>query len=83
MAHKTGAIVRQIVSKPQEGEIVARRFSDTNEQMEYHVRSADGSVDRWFLESDIEHVSDPAPEGEAQVIDASSVGDVSDVIKGA
>ena len=59
MTVKTGATVRQIQPAPLQGEVIERRFNDSEDQMEYHVKNADGSVDRWFLESHIEAASTP------------------------
>lgn len=57
MAFKTGATVRQIQPSPAEGKVVERNFSETKEEMQYHVKSDDGSVDRWFFESEINEVT--------------------------
>lgn len=54
MTIKTGATVRQVQPAPMVGEVIERRFNDSADAMEYHVRNGDGSVDRWFLESEIE-----------------------------
>lgn len=61
MTIKTGAAVRQIQPAPLQGAVVERRFNESEEQMEYHVTSADGAVDRWFLESQIEDVTPATP----------------------
>ena len=61
MTIKTGAFVCQIQPAPLQGEIVERRFNESAEEMEYHVVSADGSVDRWFTESQIEDVTPATP----------------------
>ncbi|HNB43172.1 MAG TPA: hypothetical protein PLL72_03155 [Burkholderiaceae bacterium] len=60
-----GARVRQVVPVI-EGEVIERRFSETHDQMEYHVvfPLPEGEVGaRWFLESQIAEV--PAEEAAA------------------
>ena len=57
MTIKTGATVRQIQPAPLQGEVVERNFNEGSDQMQYLVKNADGSVDRWFLESEINEVT--------------------------
>ena len=45
-----GAAVRQIQPAPITGKVVERRFNDSQDQLEYGVRSDDGEL-RYFLES--------------------------------
>lgn len=56
MPIKTGATVRQVVPTIT-GEVVERRFNESQDQMEYLVAYAgtDGEPgSRWFLESDLQ-----------------------------
>lgn len=57
MTFKVGAPVVQVQPVALEGEVVERNFSESADQMQYHVRNKDGSVDRWFLESEITAVT--------------------------
>lgn len=64
MAIKNGATVRQKVT-PIEGVVAERRFNDSHDQMEYLIESPDTDGDgepqrRWFLEGDLDVLSDPA-----------------------
>lgn len=54
-----GATVRQIVPKAIEGVVFERRFNDAEGQMEYHIQVGEGEA-RWFLESQINVLEQPA-----------------------
>lgn len=64
MPIKLGATVRQIQPAPIEGVVIERRFSESYDEMEYHVETArdadgDGARDRrWFLASQIAEIQE-------------------------